>query len=116
MANYLRGSSKTSNPIIEFILDILSISIIIIRLGMQTIRYLIILYVLAEIFEWVWESSPYDLDPTRIEGIMFDWSDPIGTYTTVVQFILDCTRYVFYYFHFFIFMIIQSSSFFLISF
>jgi len=56
--NYIRGSAKTANVFVEFLLDILSISIISIRLLMQSIRYLLMLYVLYELYEWIWVTTP----------------------------------------------------------
>lgn len=117
--NYIRGSAKTANVFVEFLLDILSISIISIRLLMQSIRYLLMLYVLYELYEWVWVTTPSSvvtLFTALFNSNLTESSDSFEIYSIILTFIFGMLKYIFYYFHFYIFWVVQSSAYLLISF
>lgn len=118
--NYIKGSSSSSNVLIEILFDIIAISTVIIRFIIQNIRFVFIFGSIFELFEWVFFSDSTLFFNSFIVDYLDNNKHNISLYNNNLNiFILNLIFYIIYYFycslHFIFLLFIQLTIYILIS-
>lgn len=110
--NYIKGSSNTSNFLIEIIFDIIAITVILLRFIIQNIRFIFIFLTLFELFEWI-NKINYQFFFLNYCFNIDNFNENINLF--IVNLILNIIYYLYYSLHLIAILFIQFSIYILIS-
>lgn len=112
-AHYVRGAGRTSNLLVEVIMDIIAVSVMSIRFAVQNIRFVFIFLAFIELYEYVCDAM---LLQTGAVTLLNTNLNVFYSINFCLHFILQWFLYLYYLGHLTLLFIAQLSIYFALSF